>query len=101
MAAWVADRQATIAAASGKGAEDDKWQARNLTASLSRALRRSCGLGSSDANSLYAGLWRDVNPLKLPSNSTLPSVQHLQQAGCEIKRIMPLIAYEHGSNACS
>ena len=67
----MAGRQPTAAAADGKGAEDDKWQARNLTSSLSRALRRSCRLGYSDANSLYAKLWRDVNPMILPSASHL------------------------------
>ena len=67
MAALMAGRQATPAAALGNGAEDDKWQARNLTASLSRALRRSCRLGYSDADSLYARLWRDNNPMMLPS----------------------------------
>ena len=35
---------------------DDKWQARNLTTSLSKALRNSCLLGYSDHNSLYAKL---------------------------------------------
>ena len=51
---------------------DEKWQARNLTASLSRALKRSCRLGysnNSNDNSLYAELWREVNPMLLPSVS--------------------------------
>ena len=38
------------------GVVDDKWQARNLTTSLSKALRKSCRLGYSDHNSLYAKL---------------------------------------------
>ena len=50
---------------------DEKWQARNLTASLSRALKRSCRLGYSNDNSLYAKLWREVNPMLLPSVSHL------------------------------
>ena len=71
IAASMAGRQPAAAAANGQGAEDDKWQARNLTSSLSRALRRSFRLGYSDANSLYAKLWRDVNPMMLPGASNL------------------------------
>ena len=53
------------------GAVDDKWQARNLTTSLSKALRRSCQLGYSDRNSLYARLWQDANPMLVPAISHL------------------------------
>lgn len=44
IAATVAGCQATSAAALWKGPKDDKWHARNLIASLPRALRRSCRL---------------------------------------------------------
>ena len=71
MTALVAGHQATSAAASGEGAKDDKRQARNLTAFFSRAQRRSCRLGYGDANSLYARLLREVNPMVLPSASHL------------------------------
>ena len=53
------------------GAVDDKWQARNLTTSLSKALRKSCRLGYSDHNSLYAKLWQDTNPMLVPAISHL------------------------------
>ena len=49
----------------------DKWQARNLTTSLSKALRKSCRLGYSDHNSLYAKLWQDTNPMLVPAISHL------------------------------
>ena len=53
------------------GAVSDKWQARNLTTSLSKALRKSCRLGYSDHNSLYARLGRDANPMLVPAISHL------------------------------
>ena len=49
----------------------DKWQARNLTTSLSRALKRSCRLGYSNDKSLYFTLWQEVKPLLLPNISHL------------------------------
>ena len=39
--------------------------------SLSNALRKSCPLGYSDHNSLYARLWRDANPMLVPAISHL------------------------------
>ena len=53
------------------GPPDEKWQARNLTTSLSRALKCRCRLGYSNGNSLYAKLWREVNPMLLPNISHL------------------------------
>ena len=53
------------------GAVGDKWQARNLTTSLSKALKKSCRLGYSDHNSLYARLWQDANPMLVPAISQL------------------------------
>ena len=53
------------------GAVDDKWQARNLTTLLFKALRKYCRLGYSDNNSLYARLWRNVNPMLVPAVSHL------------------------------
>lgn len=71
MAACMAGCQPVAAAADGNRVEHDKWQARNLTPSLSNALRGSCGLDSSGTNSLYAKLWQDVDPTMLPSASHL------------------------------
>ena len=53
------------------GALGDKWQARNLTTSLSKASRKPCRLGYSDHNSLYARLWQDANPMLVPAISHL------------------------------
>ena len=53
------------------GAVDDKWQAKNLMTSLSKALRKSCQLGYSDHKFLYARLWRDTNPMLVPAISHL------------------------------
>ena len=50
---------------------DDNWQARILTTSLSKTLRKSRRLGYSDRNSLYARLWRDANPVLVPAISHL------------------------------
>ena len=60
------------------GAVDDKWQTRNLT-SLSKALRKSCQLGYSDHNPLYARLWWDANPKLVPAISHLFWVSSTQE----------------------
>ena len=52
-----------------RATEDDGWQARN--SSLSRALIRSCRLGCSNVQAVYARLWRDVQPMLLPEHSHL------------------------------
>ena len=56
------DEMKSQTGASLDGPPDEKWQARNLTTSLSRALKSRCRLGYSNGNSLYAKLWREVNP---------------------------------------
>ncbi len=54
-----------------RATEDDGWQARNLSTSLSRALSRSCRLGYSNVQAVYVRLWRDVQPMLLPEHSHL------------------------------
>ena len=58
--------------ASSDGPQDEKWQAGNLTTSLSRTLKSRCRLGYSKGNhtsGLYAKLWCEVNPILLPNIS--------------------------------
>ncbi len=50
--------------------EDDGWQARNLSTSLSRVLN-PCRLGYTNVQAVYARLWRDVQPMLLPELSHL------------------------------
>ncbi len=54
-----------------RATEGNGWQARNLSTSLSRALSRSCRLGNSNAQAVYARLWRDVQPMLVPEHSHL------------------------------
>ena len=51
--------------------EGGGWQIRNLASSLSTALKRSCRLGYSNADSLYVRLWKDVVPMLIPDLSHL------------------------------
>ncbi len=65
------DAQLAQQSAGLRATEDDGWQARNLSTSLSSALSRSCGLGYSNVQAVYARLWRDVQPRLLPELSHL------------------------------
>ena len=49
--------------------EGGGWQIRNLASSLSAALKTSCKLGYSNADSLYVRLWKDVVPMLIPDLS--------------------------------
>ena len=62
--------------ASSDGPLDEKWQARNLTTSLSKVSSEMPNAvadhDTANGNSLYAKLWREVNPMLLPNISHLP-----------------------------
>ena len=70
MTALMAGRQPIAAAACEKGAEDDRWQASNLTSSLRipRVLTRSC---RHEHNFHIHKLWHDVDLLLLLGASHL------------------------------
>ena len=53
------------------GAVDNRWQSRDLTTSLLKALSKSCRVGYSDHNALYARLWRSANFMLVPAISHL------------------------------
>ena len=80
------------------GAIGDKWQVRNLTTSLSKALRKSCRLGHSDHNSLYARLWGDANPLLMPAISHL-FLDHFTKSSRKLKTctVRKALKLRHGT----
>ena len=82
------------------GAVSDKWQARNRTSSLSKALQTSYRLGFSAHNSLYARLWRNANPRLVPAIAYL-LWDHIRDSRklktCTIRNALKYLKLRHGT----